>query len=85
MAAGKILRIETLVPAIVHWGHGNPGGITGWQEIHDTATVDTGLGMYVADLPTAELHPGSRVDFTFYWPEVARWEGSDFRVLLVIA
>ena len=55
------------------------------EEIHDTATVDTGLGVYVADLPTVELHPGSRVDFTFYWPEVARWEGCDFRVLLVIA
>jgi glucoamylase len=85
MAAGKILRVETFAPAIVHWGRAGPGGHTGWQQIHDTATVDTGLGVYVADLPTTELLPGSRVDFTFYWPEAARWEGSDFRVLLMIS
>ena len=79
MAAGKILRVETLGPAIVHWG------VNGWHETRDVATVDTGLGVYVADLPTTKLHVGSRVDLTFYWPEVARWEGSDFRVLLTIS
>jgi len=85
MAAGKILRVETFAPAIVHWGHAGAGENAGWQQIHDTATVDTGLGVHVADLPTTELLPGSRVDFTFYWPEAARWEGSDFRVLLMIS
>jgi glucoamylase len=79
MAVGKILRVETLGPAIVHWG------VNGWQEIRDGAAVDTGLGVYVADLPTTNLRPGSHVDFTFYWPEVNRWEGADFRVLLTIS
>lgn len=49
MAVGKILRVETLGPAVVHWG------VDGWQEAQDTETVDTGLGVYVADLPTTEL------------------------------
>jgi glucoamylase len=85
MAAGKTLRVETFAPGIVHWGHAGAGENAGWKQIHDSATVDTGIGVYVADLPTTELLPGSRVDFTFYWPGAARWEGSDFHVLLMIA
>ena len=85
MAAGKVLRVETLGPAIVHWGpggSGGPGDLVGWQQIHDTVAIDTGLGVWVADLPTTALRAGARVDFTFYWPEVARWEGADFRVVV---
>ena len=82
MAAGKILRVETLGPAIVHWSPGDPGDNIGWQDVRDTDSVDTGLGVYVTDLPTTELKPGSRVDLTFYWPEVGRWEGVDFRVVV---
>ena len=74
MEAGKILRVETLARAIVHWGIG------GWQSIEDTATVATGLGVYVADLPVTALEPGTRVNLTFYWPEANRWEGADFCV-----
>jgi glucoamylase len=74
MTAGKILRIETLGPAMVHWG------IDGWHHIRDTETIDTGLGVYVADLSTTQLSPGSSVDMTFYWPEVDCWEGLDFRI-----
>ena len=33
------------------------------------------LGVHVADLDTPDLHAGDRVDFTFYWPNEARWEG----------
>jgi glucoamylase len=81
MKVGKVLRIETLGPAIVHWGTGGAAGTVGWQDIRDTETVDTGLGVFVAGLPTTALQSG-RVDFTFYWPEVDRWEGTDFRVVL---
>jgi glucoamylase len=41
---------------------------------------DTGLGMYIADLPTQDLPAEATVVFTFYWPETARWEGTDFAV-----
>ena len=73
------MSASALGPAIVHWGTGGAAGTVGWQDIKDTETVDTGLGVFVADLPTTELQSG-RVDFTFYWPEVDRWEGVDFRV-----
>jgi len=66
------LRIETLAAATVHWTH------DGWQTTTDTPTGDTGLGVYVADLPTAELGPGTEIRFTFFWAEAARWEGVDF-------
>jgi glucoamylase len=77
MKTGRRLRIETLGPAVVHWS------VDGWAGIQDTATVDTGLGVYVADLPTTEVQPGTHVDMTFYWPEVARWEGTDFCVVML--
>jgi hypothetical protein len=47
---------------------------------NDTVTHDTTLGVHVADLPTTRLRHGDRVDFTFNWPEVDRWEGTDFLV-----
>ena len=74
MPAGKVLRIETLVPATVHWS------VDGWHSVHDAATRDTTLGVHVADLETLNLVDGDRVDFTFHWPEADRWEGTDFVV-----
>jgi hypothetical protein len=34
------------------------------------------------DLPTTELPVGSRVSFTFYWPETNKWEGAHFEVTI---
>lgn len=74
MRSGKILRVEALVPALVHWS------ADGWHAVHDSNTVDSGLGVHFADLPTDELPPGTKVAFTFYWPQVDRWENVDFLV-----
>jgi len=74
MAPSRILRVETLAPAVVHWS------VDGWRTVHDTPTRDTTLGVYVADLQTLDSPIGDRMDFTFYWPEVDRWEGTDFVV-----
>ena len=74
MPAGKILRIETLEPAIVHWS------VDDWQSWQDTATSDTGLGMHLADLGTGPLVAGKQARFTFYWPGAGHWEGEDFAV-----
>lgn len=71
---GRMLRVETLAPAIVHWS------VDGWSAAHDTATRDTAVGVHVADLDTRHLRYGARVDLTFYWPESDRWEGTDFLV-----
>jgi len=76
MTSGRVLRLETIVPALVHWSN------DGWRTPHDTAAFDTGLGEYVVDLPTDTLPAGTRIDFTFYWPEAGRWEGVDFAVVI---
>jgi glucoamylase len=74
MPAVRTLRVETLARASVHWS------VDGWRTVHDTATHDTTLGVHVVDLPTLGLRRGGRVDFTFYWPDVDLWEGTDFFV-----
>jgi glucoamylase len=79
LTAGKILRIETLAPAVVHWSCDE------WQTVHDTPTRDTDLGIHVADLPTSALPAGASVIFTFYWPTASKWEGADFRVYVALS
>ncbi len=74
MRAGKTLRIETLAPALIHWS------TDGWNTFHDSETRDTGLGVFVTDLPTGALPTGASVVFTFYWTEAGRWEQLDFVV-----
>jgi len=74
MAPGMILRVEVPSPAVVHWSDDL------WQNVHDIPTRATGLGLHVADLPTAALPAGRILTFTFRWLETARWEGVDFQV-----
>jgi glucoamylase len=71
--------LETLVPSLAHWS------TDGWRTTHDTPAEDRGLGEYVIDLPTETLPAGTQIDFTFYWPEVKRWEQTDFRVEVQLA
>ena len=70
----KQLRIVLLTPGLVHWS------LDGWKTSADTNTRDTGLGIHVVDLPTTTLPAGSRITFTFYWPQENRWEGTDYSV-----
>jgi hypothetical protein len=49
----------------------------------EIATVDGGLGLGVADLPVEELHPGDRIEFTFFWSAASQWDGHDYRVAIV--
>ena len=74
MPAGKILRIETLAPAVIHWSADD------WNTIQDATTHDVGLGIHIADLATQALPEGKQIKFTFYWPDADHWEGTDFVV-----
>jgi len=76
LAAGQELRILLPESARVHWG------TSGWRDDSDAMTEDWGLG-HVARLPTASLVAGESIDFTFYWPGRAQWQGEDFRVAVV--
>jgi len=71
---GKILRVETLAPAVVHWTADD------WKTCQDIKTLDGGLGIHLADLPTQSLPQGTQIKFTFHWPDAGHWEGKDFIV-----
>lgn len=73
--AGRTLRLEVLAPASIHYS------VDGGQHWADLDTRDTGLGVWIADIPGSDgLSPGAAVDFTFWWPAAGHWEGRDFRV-----
>ena len=74
LSAGKKLRIEVKAPAVVHWSS------DGWEDAKDTNTLDTGLGVYLVDLPTEQMKAGDKVSFTFYWLNDEHWEGQNFQV-----
>ncbi|MFN2292261.1 MAG: glucan 1,4-alpha-glucosidase [Anaerolineae bacterium] len=74
MLAGTTLRLEVPAAATVHWTADD------WQTKHDTETEDTGLGVHLADIATAELPAGTELKFTFYWPDQSQWEGSDYSI-----
>jgi glucoamylase len=76
MPANRMLRVETLAPAVVHWS------ADGWRTVHDIATRDTTLGVHVCDVPTSDLGHEVVIDLTFYWPEPQRWEGVNFQVCI---
>ena len=72
LRTGKLLRIETMAPTVIHWSTDN------WSTVTDTASRVAPLGMHIADLQTQALAEGSDIRFTFYWPDAHRWEGTDF-------
>jgi glucoamylase len=77
MPAGRTLRIEVLAPAEITWTH------DGWQSTLNLKTRNSGLGLFVADLPTKQLAAGTDIIFTFYWPQAGRWEGANFEISIV--
>jgi glucoamylase len=78
MAAGRTLRFELLAPCLVRCS------IDGWRTTTDLQARDTGLGVWIADVPGSEaLAAGGAVDATFRWSETGRWEGRNVRVAVV--
>ncbi len=74
MPAGKILRIETMAPAVIHWSADD------WNTVQDVTAHDVGLGIHIADLTTKALPEGKQIKFTFYWTDAGHWENTDFIV-----
>jgi glucoamylase len=74
MPAGKILRLELLAKATVHWSADN------WQTVNDTETRDTGLNVHLVDLSVDKLPANTTLVFTFHWSAGDNWEGTDFTV-----
>ena len=72
--AGKILRIELLAQATVHWSADN------WQIVKNMETHPTGLGTYILDLPVDTMPAKTTLIFTFHWSDSNSWEGTDYSV-----
>ncbi len=77
LPAGKILRVEVRAAATIRWTHDR------WATPLEARTRDTGCGLHMADLPTAKLAGGTRLEFTFHWTDAQRWEGANFTVDVV--
>jgi glucoamylase len=74
---GNRFTIALRAHAIVRWG------VNGWKDALDQETTDTGLGVWVTELPIAGLKVGETIQFTFYWHESSAWEGQDYEVAVV--
>jgi glucoamylase len=80
MPSGRRLRLELMAPARVRYSFDS------WRTWLDLEARDTGLGVWVADLPGSDrLTPGSAVVFTCWWSQAGHWEGRDLRVEVVAA
>ena len=69
---GKILRIHCLSPATVRWS------IDNWLTTHDITTLDSGTGIYYADLSTENLNYEQKISYTFYWHDSETWEDENY-------
>jgi glucoamylase len=74
---GKILRLELLSMATVHWS------VDKWQTVNDTETRENGLHVHLVDLPVDKLAANTSLVFTFHWSAGNTWEGTDFTVRIV--
>src|SRR5262249_26253331 len=74
LPAGRVLRLELCQPSVIHWSS------DGWHTVTDTETIDSGLGLYIAELPPADLRPGQSIVFTYLGKQSQRWAGTDYGV-----
>jgi len=74
----KILRIEVMNDAIIHWTDDD------WITQKDTPTIDTNLNIHIADIKS-ENKNASEIKFTFYWKDANKWENADFFVEVMSA
>ncbi len=72
---GTILRLHARAPFRLHWTN------TEWSAATDTPSTPTALGIDFVDIPISPTQVAP-IRFTFYWRDVARWEGRDFEVVM---
>lgn len=69
---GKNLRIHCLTTATVKWSTDD------WITTSETSTLDSGLGIHFADIPTANLDYDQKISYTFYWHDCDTWENENY-------
>jgi glucoamylase len=73
---GKILRLQCLTAATVRWTVDN------WITTHDTITLNSGVGIHYADIPTMDFNHDQKLSYTFYWHEAEVWEKTDYTLII---
>lgn len=75
MLNGKILRMIIAANAAIVWSAND------WASTNEAdATHIDALNLWYADLSTADCQAGSVIEFTFFWKEAQRWEGTNYSV-----
>jgi len=69
---GKTLRIHCLATATIRWSTDD------WFSSKEVLTLDSGVGVHYADLPTLDLEHDARISFTFYWHDPEIWENTNY-------
>ena len=67
--AGRKVRIQLDEEAVIRWSADD------WATWKESRTVDTTLGLHVAELPTQIMRPGVSMSWTAHFAD--RWEGSN--------
>jgi glucoamylase len=70
LAAGRRLRVQLPRPGAVHYT------FDGWKTFEEIEAIDTTLGVWVAEIPSNKLTPGSEFSWTAHY--VTGWEGKNF-------
>ena len=73
---GQTLRIQSPTLFRLHWTSDE------WKTVHIEDSVTTAIGIHYRDLPVSKRQQAP-IRFTFFWPEINRWEGHDFCVSVV--
>jgi len=75
MAPGKLLRLIVTAEATVVWS------ADAWATTHTADAInDRTLQLWFADLPTEKYPEGATIEFTLFWKQDRRWEGTNFSV-----
>ncbi len=73
---GRALLIECLEPFSLHYS------FDGWQHTANIVSEPLGLSIHGVRFDAASLADHLAIDFTFYFFEQMRWEGTDHRIIL---
>ncbi|MDP1745940.1 MAG: hypothetical protein Q8L90_10200, partial [Bacteroidota bacterium] len=49
-----------------------------WLSTNDLVTLDSGVGIHYADLPTENLDYEQKISYTFYWHDSETWEDENY-------
>ena len=74
---GQMLRLDLPEELIVRYTRDE------WKTQADVATSDTGVGLHIAELPTAGMAPGGKLVFTWRRKADEVWRGRDFEARVV--